>query len=275
MKKGGFFFPGRIHRSDLRLALGAIYFRFKRRIKWILDRNIFACEKLTNDFPFSVIQHESPILRKLNGVDMALQQNKSKNLEIAAQCLSGLTVRPGEVFSFWKIIGKPTSRRGFLPGLQLKNGGFTAATGGGLCQMTNLIYWMTLHTPLTVIERWRHTFDVFPDSARTLPFGSGASCVYNYVDLQILNSTNSDFRLKIWLEKGFLKGEWQSSLPSPLKYIVYEAAHEFRCEPSGGYTRRNSIRRKTFHEGIEINDEAVTENIAWVMYNPLIPPVHQ
>ena len=47
------------------------------------------------------------------------------------------------------------------------------ATGGGLCQLSNLIYWMTLHTPLTITERYRHSYDVFPDSNRTQPFGSG------------------------------------------------------------------------------------------------------
>ena len=67
----------------------------------------------------------------------------------------------------------------------LHYGSFQTGIGGGLCQLSNLIYWMTLHTPLTVTERYRHSFDVFPDSRRTQPFGSGATCSYNYLDLQI------------------------------------------------------------------------------------------
>ena len=43
--------------------------------------------------------------------------------------------------------------------------------GGGICQLANLLYWMALHTPLEVIERHHHSFDPFPDSGRTLPFG--------------------------------------------------------------------------------------------------------
>lgn len=39
--------------------------------------------------------------------------------------------------------------------------------GGGLCQLSNLIFWMTFHTPLTVTERYRHSHDVFPDANRT------------------------------------------------------------------------------------------------------------
>ena len=64
--------------------------------------------------------------------------------------------------SYWYLIGKPTAGKGYLPGMILRNGGYLAATGGGLCQLSNLIYWMTLHTPLTVVERHRHGYDVFP-----------------------------------------------------------------------------------------------------------------
>jgi len=49
--------------------------------------------------------------------------------------------------------------------------------------------------PLAVTERWRHNYDVFPDSDRTQPFGSGATVAFNYIDLQITNETNSTFQL--------------------------------------------------------------------------------
>lgn len=50
---------------------------------------------------------------------------------------------------------------------------------------------MTIHTPLTVVERWRHTYDVFPDNNRTQPFASGATCAYPALDLQIENRTDA------------------------------------------------------------------------------------
>jgi hypothetical protein len=87
----------------------------------------------------------------------------------------------------------------YLPGVQLQGGQFIAKTGGGLCQLGNLLYWMTLHTPLLVTERWRHSFDVFPDTNRTLPFGSGATLAYNYIDLQIKNATTAPYLLHLWL----------------------------------------------------------------------------
>ncbi|EPG64553.1 VanW family protein [Leptospira wolffii] len=271
MKTNPFDFRKRIVRSRLRMFLGTLYFRTKRRLKWIWERSAFARKRSESDLPYTISRHKSPLLRELKDVEMILQYNKIKNLEIAASCIDGLILEPGKVFSFWRLVGKPKSSRGFLPGMQLRNGGFYCAVGGGLCQMTNLIYWMTLHSPLTVIERWRHSFDVFPDSKRTLPFGSGATCAYNYVDLQIRNDTKSDFQLRIRLDKEYLMGEWRSEFPAQLSYEVYESRHEFRSEPWGGYTRRNEIRRKIFQEGDLLKDEFLTENVAWVMYDPILP----
>ena len=100
---------------------------------------------------------------------MWLQENKIINLKLAAPRIHGILIRPGEVFSYWKLIGNPSRRKGYVDGMILRNGTFAAGTGGGLCQLSNLIFWMTLHTPLTVIERHRHGYDVFPDAIAPSP----------------------------------------------------------------------------------------------------------
>lgn len=40
----------------------------------------------------------------------------------------------------------------------------TTAPGGGMYQMSNLLFWMLLHTPLTIIEREGHNVKEFPES---------------------------------------------------------------------------------------------------------------
>lgn len=89
-------------------------------------------------------------------------------------------------------------------------GTFHRGVGGGLCQLSNLIYWMTLHTDLTVTERYRHSYDVFPDENRTQPFGSGATCVYNYRDLMVENRTVRPLQLSLQLTATELRGAWLS-----------------------------------------------------------------
>lgn len=161
-----------------------------------------------------------PYIRQLQNVDMWLQHNKVNNLKLAVDCINGLVIAPGETFSFWYLIGKPTHKRGYLKGRVLCNGSFRPGIGGGLCQLSNL-NWMTLQTSLTVKERWRHNFDVFPDADRTQPFGSGTTVVYNYVDLQICNDTDSDYQLIVWLDENYLYGEWRSQEAPLYTYKVY------------------------------------------------------
>ena len=55
-------------------------------------------------------------------------------------------LKPGETFSFWRLVGKPKASRGFKIGMVLRNGHVAQGMGGGLCQMTNPIYWMAIHT---------------------------------------------------------------------------------------------------------------------------------
>jgi vancomycin resistance protein VanW len=202
---------------------------------------------------------------------MWLQENKVTNLRLASGRINGILIKPGETFSFWRLVGKPTRRKGYLEGMVLTNGSFQPGVGGGLCQLSNLIYWLTLHTPLTVVERWRHTHDVFPDSNRTQPFGSGATVVYNYVDLQIKNETPDTYQLCLNLTKWELQGEWRSDQECPYRYEIYENSHQITHEWWGEYIRHNSIGRKTYNSLNElVKDEIITENHAVMMYEPLL-----
>lgn len=103
---------------------------------------------------------------------------------------------------------------------------------------------MTIHTPLTIVERYRHSYDVFPDSNRTQPFGSGATCVYNYRDLMIKNETDEHYQLYIEVGQEYLYGEWRSTSKSIYTYEVYEKDHKIQLEFWNGYTRHNILYRK-------------------------------
>ena len=260
-----------INRSDIRLRLGKIYFTFKRYFTWIFGGIKFASLENT-PLSFKCTSHKTPLLRKLKDVDMYLQYNKIENLKIAVPKINHVTLHPNETFSYWELIGNPTKRKGYKKGMVLRNGGFSAKTGGGLCQLSNLIYWMTIHTPLTVIERHRHGYDVFPDSNRTQPFGSGATCFYNYGDLMIKNNTNQTYQLVLEITEEYLEGAWMSDKPMQYSYEVYEKEHIMQPEFWGGYTRHNSIYRKKFDKnGNLIDDEYLVENHAVMMYSPFLP----
>lgn len=266
------FTPRPVHRSPLRMALGTVYFTARRWLKWHLSGTRWATRRLEpSHLPVVVFEHRTPLFRPLKDVPHHLQQGKVVNLRIALSKLNSICLAPGETFSYWRLIGPPSARKGFVPGMALHNGVLQEEVAGGLCQLSNLLYWMVLHTPLTIVERWRHNYDVFPDAGRTLPFGSGATCFYSYVDLQFANATAQPFLLHLDLTDTELVGQWRSDRPLLHRYQVYEARHEIRHEPWGGYTRHNELRRRVISRGgAEIGDQFITENQAVMMYQPLL-----
>jgi len=161
-----------IIRSWLRVRIGKLLYTTLRYFDWYFSRKHFAVKFNSGTLPYCIFNHRTPLIRKLKNLDMWLQYNKVENLKVAAKGINRVIVRPGETLSYWKLIGKPTKRKGYKNGLVLRNGKLVTGVGGGLCQLSNLIYWMTLHTSLTVTERYRHSYDGFPDSGRKQPFGS-------------------------------------------------------------------------------------------------------
>jgi len=61
---------------------------------------------------YKVYYSQSLLRRKLGNVDMSLQEAKIKNLILAVPKFDNIVIRPGQTFSFWKILGEPTYRRG-------------------------------------------------------------------------------------------------------------------------------------------------------------------
>ncbi|MDF2840069.1 MAG: vancomycin resistance protein [Clostridia bacterium] len=260
-----------IKRSRMRLMLGKAYYIIWRHLQWIFGKANYARTRSAVLLDYIAFSHQTPLIRKLKDVDMWLQYNKVDNLKIALKRLNGIVLKPGETLSYWKLIGKPSKRKGYKEGVVLYNGGFKPGIGGGLCQLSNLIYWLTLHTPLEVVERYRHSYDVFPDANRTQPFGSGATCVYNYRDLQIWNNTNETYQLHLFIDEEYLNGQWRCSEKISRTYQVYEKKHWITHEYWGGYIRNNVIYRRVLdQEGNIAADEYVSENHAIMMYAPLL-----
>ena len=260
-----------IYRSGLRAYFGKKYYTIKRYLYWYFGSDNYTKEIESNSLEYIVSEHKTPLYRKLKDVEMWLQYNKVENLKLALKRLDGVVIRPGQTFSYWKLIGQPTYSKGYKDGMVLHYGEYKSGVGGGLCQLSNMIYWMTLHTPLTVKERHRHSFDVFPDSNRTQPFGSAATCVYNYRDLRITNNTSESYQIRLAIENEYLVGKILSDKEVYFRYEVYEKEHSISHQYWGGYVRHNVIRRKVYDLNHSlIDDLMVCTNDALMMYEPFL-----
>ena len=229
----------------------------------------FASQRQDELLPQVVYRHKSLIRRRLGNVDMDLQENKAINLALAAPMVSNVLIRPGEVFSFWKLVGPPTVKRGFREGLTIANGQTGRGTGGGMCQFTNLIHWMVLHSPLEVVERHHHDgLDLFPDYNRQIPFGTGTSISYNYVDYRFRNPTQATFQLVVWTTEEYLCGELRAERRPEWTYHIRSEGEGFLQEADGVYrvgrVYRDTIDSKT---GDRVARELIQENRARVLYD--------
>jgi len=241
----------------------------KRRFK-----NLLQASSLSGSYGPSldhkIYTHKSLLLRKLGNTDIHLQENKKDNLKKVAPRLDGILIKPGETFSFWQLVGPINQRKGFKEGVLIKSGRAQSGIGGGMCQMTNLIHWMVLHSPLQIVEHHHHhKYDLFPDFKRQVPFGMGTSIMYNYLDYRFYNPTDQVFQLKLSVSDRYLEGELRSDQPLDKAYHIYEKDHAF-YKNDHGYFRTNRVHLKIIDKrtGNTLDDRLVIKNLSQVMYDP-------
>jgi len=110
-----------------------------------------------------------------------LQAGKIQNLRMACLQLDGCHVPANQIFSFWRQLGQPSRRKGYVEGRELRQGCIIPSIGGGLCQLSNALYDAALKADCTICERHAHT-QIIPGSLAEI--GRDATVFWNYVDLR-------------------------------------------------------------------------------------------
>lgn len=153
---------------------------------------------------------------------------KVHNIRCAAARLQHLAVLPGEIFSFWRVVGRPSKANGYQRGRSLLGGQLQLDYGGGLCQLTGLLYQLSLQAGLTILERHPHSLDIYHDAERYAPLGADATVAYGFKDFRIQNNTPAAicFRISVTSEK--IMG--QLCAPAGITPNVIE----FICTQEGG-----------------------------------------
>lgn len=86
-----------------------------------------------------------------------LEEGKIRNLRIAAAHFDGRVLSPSQGFSFWRLLGRPSRGRGFLPGTEVRDGCVVPSMGGGLCLLSGLLFRLAAELGWTIVERHGHT----------------------------------------------------------------------------------------------------------------------
>lgn len=240
-----------------------------RNIQDLFSKEIIAKEKSNEKLPYTIYKHNSLIRRKLGNVNMELQENKAKNLSLAAPKINGIIIKPGETFSFWHLVKRCLEKDGYKEGLTISSGKPSKGIGGGMCQLSNLIHWMILHTDMEITEHHHHDqIDLFPDFKRVIPFGTGTSIMYNYLDYRFKNTTDLTYQLIIYLTDEYLCGELRADNRQNYKYHIIAEDVYFSKEKDGVYRNGKVYREKNdCKTGRQISRELIRVNHAKVCYD--------
>jgi vancomycin resistance protein VanW len=122
-------------------------------------------------------------------IRLSLEQQILPTDYVQAKIHNMTIVPPQGIFSFWQVVGRPTRSRGFQRGRSLLGGQLRPDYGGGLCQLSGLLYYLSLVAGLEVLERHAHSRDIYDDQTRYAPLGADATVAYGFKDLRMLNTT--------------------------------------------------------------------------------------
>lgn len=165
-------------------------------------------------------EKRGPLWRDMTAAEFPLTAGKVENLRRSALTFHGVEIPAGATFSFWSQLGRTTRRKGFTAGRELREGCLVPAIGGGLCQLSGLLYQAALEAGLTVVERHAHS-RILPGS--TAEQNLDATVFWNYVDLRFrsrsawrieVTLTASDLVVRIRTDKSAAKDESAEALPT-------------------------------------------------------------
>lgn len=114
--------------------------------------------------------------------------NRVHNIGVGMDTFNGMTIAPGEEFSFNKNIGRVDGTTGYRKELTITQKGTIPEYGGGLCQVSSTMYRAALFSGLPITARAPHSYAVSYYS-QILGHGLDATVYIGGQDLKFMNDT--------------------------------------------------------------------------------------
>ena len=124
---------------------------------------------------------------------------RTHNLELACKAINGTIVKPGETFSFNKVVGERTAEKGYGAAGVYVGGETVQELGGGVCQVASTIFYCTLKADLEVVERAEHQF-----TPSYIPWGMDATIYWGSLDYKWRNNTPYPIRIDASVSDGYV-----------------------------------------------------------------------
>ena len=211
-------------------------------LKMFFDSNHYSKEKGPL-LPYILYQNKDNLINTQTECNVEYQYNKVYNLKLASTTVNQIYIKPQETFSFWQLVRFADKKEKYKDGLTLNQGTLTTIKGGGLCALSNLLFDLFLHSPLTILERHTHTVKSFPSPTEGSLEGIDATIVEGLLDLKVKNETEQTFQIIIDITDKELVGILRISENLKRIYEVYNKNLEIYEENGKTYERVEVWRR--------------------------------
>lgn len=193
-------------------------------LKMRLDKNHYADTISDELLPNKIFETSALMVNQSSGYDIQYQYNKVHNLKLAGKAINKVLIRPKETFSFYWLVRNADKKEPYKDGLNLVDGKIIGSYGRGLCQLSNLLFWCFLHTPLTIVERHGHAVESFPSTTEDLPKGTDATVSEGWCDLQVRNDTDNTFQIEVAFDESNIYGRIYTAEPVTKEYSIYNSS---------------------------------------------------
>ena len=139
---------------------------------------------------------------------------RTNNLVVATKRIDGTFVPPGGTFSLNGILGERTTDKGYADGTVIINGRLTRGTGGGISQVSTVIYNMAYFAGADIQDFTAHAFFI-----PRYPEGREATVYWPSVDNKWKNDTPFGMLLQTWVEGGYVHGRVWSTKTWDIKSV--------------------------------------------------------
>lgn len=124
-------------------------------------------------------------------------QHRIHNMKQCCGLISGTLLKPKDVFSLQHCIGEPSEKTGFKTGPVIINGTLGHGSGGGICQISTVLFNTALLGNLKIIEKHNHSSDIWGENRM---IGLGRDAAYVYLRKDLIFQNNSGYPLQVNLE---------------------------------------------------------------------------
>ena len=124
-------------------------------------------------------------------------ENWKQNMRLACKAINGVTLNPGETFSFNAVIGQPTEAQGYVAAPICGTPELGGNLGEGVCQVASTLYVAALLSELDVTSRTAHAIPM-----TNVERGLDADIQWGSADLIFRNSSIYPIRIEAELSGG-------------------------------------------------------------------------